>query len=45
MINGKRIFVVLPAYNAAKTLQSTVAEIPGGAALFHLKLQRDFSIG
>src|SRR5581483_6819741 len=28
MINGKRIAVVMPAYNAEKTLRATVAEIP-----------------
>lgn len=28
MLNGKKIVVVLPAYNAAKTLQKTYAEIP-----------------
>jgi glycosyltransferase involved in cell wall biosynthesis len=28
MINGKRIVVVLPAYNAAKTLEATVRDIP-----------------
>jgi len=28
MINGKKIVVVLPAYNAAKTLESTYMEIP-----------------
>jgi glycosyltransferase involved in cell wall biosynthesis len=28
MINGKRIAVVMPAYNAARTLQKTVGEIP-----------------
>ena len=28
MINGKRIAVVMPAYNAAKTLRQTVGEIP-----------------
>jgi glycosyltransferase involved in cell wall biosynthesis len=28
MINGKRIAVVLPAYNAEKTLESTVRELP-----------------
>jgi glycosyltransferase involved in cell wall biosynthesis len=28
MINGKRIVVVLPAYNAEKTLQTTMAEVP-----------------
>jgi len=28
MINGKRIAVVLPAYNAEKTLEATIAELP-----------------
>jgi glycosyltransferase involved in cell wall biosynthesis len=28
MINNKKIIVVLPAYNAAKTLEATVSEIP-----------------
>ena len=28
MINGKKIVVVLPAYNAAKTLAATVQELP-----------------
>jgi glycosyltransferase involved in cell wall biosynthesis len=28
MLNGKKIIVVMPAYNAAKTLRQTVAEIP-----------------
>src|SRR3984885_4423277 len=28
MINGKRIAVVMPAYNAAKTLEETVAALP-----------------
>ncbi len=28
MLNGKKIIVVLPAYNAAKTLERTVSEIP-----------------
>jgi glycosyltransferase involved in cell wall biosynthesis len=28
VINGKRIVVVMPAYNAAKTLEQTVREIP-----------------
>lgn len=28
MLNGKRIAVVMPAYNAEKTLHSTVAELP-----------------
>ena len=30
MINGKRVIVVLPAYNAGKTLERTVKEIPPG---------------
>jgi len=30
MLNSKKIAVVLPAYNAAKTLQKTYAEIPRG---------------
>src|SRR5206468_5866858 len=28
MLNGKRIAVVMPAYNAAKTLQRTYEELP-----------------
>ena len=28
MINNKRVTVVLPAYNAAKTLSKTIAEVP-----------------
>src|SRR5262245_16856729 len=28
MLNGKRIAVVLPAYNAEKTLEATVKELP-----------------
>lgn len=28
MLNSKKIIVVLPAYNAAKTLEKTVSEIP-----------------
>src|SRR5499425_3488077 len=28
MINGKRILVVMPAYNAAKTLEQTYKEVP-----------------
>lgn len=28
MLNGQKIIVVMPAYNAARTLQKTVAEIP-----------------
>ena len=28
MIDGKRISVVLPAYNAARTLEKTCAELP-----------------
>ncbi|MEZ5426002.1 MAG: glycosyltransferase family 2 protein [Pyrinomonadaceae bacterium] len=28
MLNGKKIIVVMPAYNAARTLKRTVAEIP-----------------
>ena len=30
VVNGKRVMVVLPAYNAARTLERTVAEIPAG---------------
>jgi glycosyltransferase involved in cell wall biosynthesis len=30
MINGKKVVVVLPAYNAARTLEKTVAEVPMG---------------
>jgi glycosyltransferase involved in cell wall biosynthesis len=30
MINGARVVVVLPAYNAEKTLERTVAEVPPG---------------
>ena len=28
MYNGKKVIVVMPAYNAAKTLQKTFEEIP-----------------
>src|SRR5712675_2017047 len=28
MINGKKVVVVMPAYNAERTLEKTVAEIP-----------------
>jgi glycosyltransferase involved in cell wall biosynthesis len=28
LVNGKKIVVVLPAYNAAKTLEATVSELP-----------------
>lgn len=31
MINGKRIAVVMPAYNAGKTLEKTVRELPDAA--------------
>src|SRR5688572_2354167 len=30
MINGKRVIVVLPAYNAGRTLERTIGEIPPG---------------
>lgn len=30
MVNGKRVMVVLPAYNAAKTLERTLSEVPPG---------------
>ncbi len=30
MVNGKRIVVVLPAYNAGRTLERTIADIPPG---------------
>ena len=32
MIKNKRVMVVLPAYNAASTLERTVAEREGGIA-------------
>ncbi len=32
MVNGKKIVVVLPAYNAEKTLAQTVSQIPPGVA-------------
>jgi glycosyltransferase involved in cell wall biosynthesis len=32
VINGKRIMVVLPAYNAGRTLERTISEIPPGVA-------------
>ena len=28
MIDGKRVMVVLPAYNAGRTLEQTISEIP-----------------
>jgi glycosyltransferase involved in cell wall biosynthesis len=30
MINGKKVMVVLPAYNAAKTLERTIQDVPDG---------------
>ncbi|HEY8258079.1 MAG TPA: glycosyltransferase family 2 protein [Gemmatimonadales bacterium] len=30
MVNGKRVIVVLPAYNAERTLERTVADVPPG---------------
>ncbi len=30
VVNGRRVIVVLPAYNAAKTLERTISEIPLG---------------
>lgn len=30
MLNDKKIAIVLPAYNAGKTLERTIADIPGG---------------
>ena len=38
MINGKRVAVVLPAYNAEKTLEATVGELP---ALVDLRILVD----
>lgn len=29
MINDKKVIVVMPAFNAEKTLRQTVSEIPG----------------
>lgn len=42
MIDGHRVVVVLPAYNAARTLARTVAEIPGGV-VDHIVLVDDAS--
>ncbi|RZJ25187.1 MAG: glycosyltransferase family 2 protein, partial [Flavobacterium sp.] len=41
MINDKKIIVVLPAYNAAKTIERTVAEIP--SVVDEIILTDDFS--
>jgi glycosyltransferase involved in cell wall biosynthesis len=30
VVNGKKVLVVLPAYNAAATLESTIADVPPG---------------
>jgi glycosyltransferase involved in cell wall biosynthesis len=30
VVNGKKVLVVLPAYNAAATLESTLADVPAG---------------
>jgi glycosyltransferase involved in cell wall biosynthesis len=30
LVNGKKVLVVLPAYNAEKTLERTIAEVPPG---------------
>lgn len=30
MVNGKRVMVVLPAYNAARTLERTLSDVPPG---------------
>jgi Glycosyltransferases involved in cell wall biogenesis len=30
VVNGKKVLVVLPAYNAAATLESTLADVPPG---------------
>ena len=32
MVSGKKVVVVLPAYRAARTLEQTVRDIPGGVA-------------
>src|SRR5215203_5040837 len=42
MLNGKRVVVVLPAYNAAKTLERTIGDIPPGVA-DEIVLVDDFS--
>lgn len=42
MINGKRVAVVMPAYNAAKTLENTVRELPD---LVDLKILVDDNSG
>src|ERR1700729_2446525 len=35
MINGKRLAVVMPAYNAVKTLEETVVELPEIVVMVH----------
>src|SRR5215471_3650601 len=35
MLNGKRIVVVMPAYNAEKTLRATVDELPDIVIMVH----------
>ena len=30
MVNGKRVVVVMPAYNAERTLERTVSDVPPG---------------
>ncbi len=37
MINGKRIVIVMPAYNAEKTLEQTLARAGISAALAELR--------
>ena len=41
MINGKRIAVVMPAYNAERTLEKTVRGLPG---VVDIKAQREILI-
>ena len=45
MINGKRVMVVLPAYNAAQTLEKTLREVPPGVVDDYLLVDDVFTTG